>query len=194
MNLRPPGPQPGALPDCATPRGIPDSTGKSALRRPPTVRTCVRRAMVPASTRTCGRCRQLLPTSSFAWRRKELGQLDNYCRTCRATYKREHYVAHRDRYIAGARQHKQAVVARRAAQLVEFFRDHPCVDCGESDPLVLEFDHHRGDKSFNIARGARDRNWGWCSMRLQSARWFVQTVIDAEPPAGRDPRAVVAQR
>ena len=31
MNLRPPGPQPGALPDCATPRGIaPDSTGSEA--------------------------------------------------------------------------------------------------------------------------------------------------------------------
>src|SRR5215218_8634052 len=26
LNLRPPGPQPGALPDCATPRGRPEST------------------------------------------------------------------------------------------------------------------------------------------------------------------------
>jgi hypothetical protein len=50
------------------------------------------------------------------------------------------------------------VVAGRAAKLVEFFRDYPCADCGESDPLVLEFDH-RGNKSFNIAKGARDRNW-----------------------------------
>jgi hypothetical protein len=38
LNLRPPGPQPGALPDCATPRG------RSSLRhvRPSHVRTCVR--------------------------------------------------------------------------------------------------------------------------------------------------------
>ena len=27
MNLRPPGPQPGALPDCATPRGYKRATG-----------------------------------------------------------------------------------------------------------------------------------------------------------------------
>jgi hypothetical protein len=33
LNLRPPGPQPGALPDCATPRGPSDSTPGESGRR-----------------------------------------------------------------------------------------------------------------------------------------------------------------
>ncbi len=47
----------------------------------------------------------------------------------------------------------------RIAYLLDFFQANPCVDCGERDPLVLEFDHLGDDKSFNIAKGIRDRSW-----------------------------------
>jgi hypothetical protein len=111
-----------------------------------------------ASPRRCGRCRAHKPPHEFAWRRQSRGQRDNYCRPCRAAYKQEHYAANRDRYIANAQRRKQAVVAERARHLVDFFRQHPCVDCGERDPIVLEFDHLR-DKRFELSKGIRDRNW-----------------------------------
>jgi hypothetical protein len=57
-----------------------------------------------------------------------------------------------------AERRKQALIAERTAYLIEFFRERPCVDCGETDPLVLEFDH-LGRKNFNIATGLRNRNW-----------------------------------
>jgi hypothetical protein len=119
--------------------------------------------LVPArpakdSSRRCGRCGELKALDQFAWRRKARGQRDNYCTPCRAQYKREHYAAIRSRYIARAQARNQAVAAERAVYLIEFFRTRPCVDCSESDPLVLEFDH-RSDKIFNISKGIRDRSW-----------------------------------
>ena len=108
--------------------------------------------------RTCGRCGGLKPLTEFAWRRKEKGQRDNYCRPCRAAYHREHYEANRERYLAQAKRRKDAVRASNYQQLIQFLSEHPCVDCGESDVLVLEFDHV-AEKSFPIAQALRDRFW-----------------------------------
>lgn len=108
--------------------------------------------------RRCGRCEEEKPEADFAWRRKAKGQRDNYCRPCRADYKQEHYAANRPRYVAAARARKQALIAERMEFLLDYFGKHPCADCGETDPIVLEFDHLR-DKQFGIASGFRDRNW-----------------------------------
>ena len=37
---------------------------------------------------------------------------------------------------------------------------HPCADCGIVDPIVLEFDHVRGQKLFNIGSQGRARGAG----------------------------------
>ena len=88
----------------------------------------------------CSRCGDLKPVSEFAWHREALEEVDTYCRPCRAAYKRAHYIANRQRYIAAIRR-RDALVAQRTAFLVDYFRTHPCADCGETDPIILEFDH-----------------------------------------------------
>jgi hypothetical protein len=106
----------------------------------------------------CGRCGQLKPVDDFAWRRKEKGQRHNYCRPCHADYHRAHYLTNRTRYIAQAATQKQALRLERTRYLIEYFKAHPCVDCGETDPVVLEFDHLR-DKSFEITAKLITYRW-----------------------------------
>jgi len=54
-----------------------------------------------------------------------------------------------------------------------YLRDHPCVDCGISDPLVLEFDHVSGMKRASVSQLTRqalptktiDEEIGKCQVR-----------------------------
>lgn len=108
--------------------------------------------------RRCGACGEFKKLREFAWRRKSKGQRDNYCRACRAEYKQRHYAANKQRYVDKAIQRKNRLREDNVNRLVAFFATHPCVDCGETDPLVLEFDHV-GEKSFGIAQALRDRFW-----------------------------------
>jgi hypothetical protein len=116
--------------------------------------------MSGGETSKCYRCGEIKPLEDFAWRRKAKGQRDTFCRPCRSAYGREHYGAHRQRYIDQAAESKRRLMRERTLYLIEFFKCHPCTDCGETDPIVLEFDHLEADKkSFDIGRGITRRSW-----------------------------------
>jgi hypothetical protein len=106
----------------------------------------------------CYRCGELKTAEHFAWRNKEKRTYDSFCRPCRSSYKKEHYAANRQQYIDRAQKRKSEVLLERTMYLIEYFRTHPCVDCGESDPVVLEFDHLR-DKLFSVGMDLARRNW-----------------------------------
>jgi hypothetical protein len=92
------------------------------------------------------------------WRAQRRRERLVYCRPCRSAYHREHYQANEERYITLAGQRKKALVEERTLYVAAFLREHPCVDCGEDDPIVLEFDHRR-DKKFSISAGLQGRRW-----------------------------------
>ena len=118
--------------------------------------------------RRCDRCGDLKPISEFAWRRRDRGRRDNYCSVCRTQYQREHYAQHRDRYLARAVRRKKELTAERADYLITLFRERPCVDCGETDPVLLDFDHRDPDrKAGNIGEFARRGTWTQVSREIE---------------------------
>jgi hypothetical protein len=108
--------------------------------------------------RRCSRCKEEKPGEDFAWRNIEKGWRETYCRPCRAAYKQEHYAKNKQRYIDQARSWSQSTLAERGELLLTFFASHPCTDCGEADPIVLEFDHVLS-KDFDIGAGFRNKSW-----------------------------------
>ncbi len=108
--------------------------------------------------RQCARCRAIKPGEDFTLKNPRTGARDCYCRPCRAEYGREHYVKKKQRYLEVNGARRRQVKLERMVWLVKFLREHPCADCGETDPVVLEFDHLR-DKVFGIGQMLADRPW-----------------------------------
>ena len=74
----------------------------------------------------------------------------------RRRYAKRHYEANRPAYLARAAAHNAKTNIAVKDWLFTYLKQNPCVDCGESDIIVLEFDHKDGvDKKFNIGDAAR---------------------------------------
>lgn len=63
------------------------------------------------------------------------------CIECRRAGGREHYRLNRAYYLSKARSRQGLVITQVRDWLVEYLTEHPCIDCGNDDPRVLEFDH-----------------------------------------------------
>ena len=68
---------------------------------------------------------------------------------------RRHYAKHREKVIAKAKVYSKAAKNRIRTHINTHLKANPCVDCGETNIIVLEFDHIGDDKKFNISDAAR---------------------------------------
>ena len=58
-----------------------------------------------------------------------------------AERQRAWYVRNREEIISRSKARNKEIIARNIVFVEEYLSTHPCVDCGEDDIVVLEFDH-----------------------------------------------------
>src|SRR5579859_2313307 len=137
------------------------------------------------TTRTCARCRNTLDVAEFNWRNRARGRLQPYCKPCSRQYVRDHYLRNQSYYVSKAVA-RNGLRHRQAAQRVlAYLQDHPCVDCGEADAVVLDFDHlEPSEKRESVAVMVRD-GLGWDTIRTEIAKCAVRCANCHRRPTAR---------
>ncbi len=97
----------------------------------------------------CTNCKEKKPLEQFNRHSKRKDGRQSWCRACNRAAMSRHYKENAQHRARIARNNKAATI--RAQQYVlEYLQSHPCIDCGEDDPVVLDFDHLR-DKTAAIS-------------------------------------------
>lgn len=121
-------------------------------------------------TKTCYTCKSEKPVSEFQKRSSSKDGFAGTCKECKRSYDNSHYKANPSRrtYI---KENSKKRIQEVKAWMWEYLNNHVCVDCGESDPIVLEFDH-REDKEANL--GAVINVWGLPRIKREVAKCDVR--------------------
>jgi len=102
--------------------------------------------------RRCGRCGQIQAVDAFGFRWKSRGVRHTICQGCQAVYRAAYNVRIGPlRLHARIREHTERYRDRNRLFVDAYLRSHPCVDCGEPDIIVLEFDHVGETKTRSIS-------------------------------------------
>lgn len=106
-------------------------------------------------TKTCNKCKLEKSDNDFFFRDKSNNKRHNLCKECYGTSRRgkEHYLKYKDEYVARAMARNAIVRDENFFHLMDFLSGKKCVDCGESDIVVFEFDHRDPSiKKYTVSR------------------------------------------
>lgn len=110
-------------------------------------------------SKICTQCRLKLSLEMFHKSAKAKDGLAPYCKACKKKTDKVQYAQRSSTQRSAYRNQEQKRKREVAKRVFIYLQAHPCVDCGEKDPVVLDFDHVRDSKTDNIS--ALISKWSW---------------------------------
>lgn len=108
-------------------------------------------------TKLCKLCDRIRPAADFSWKSISKKQIQSYCKQCQNQRSKAHYNLYRQAYIKKARLRNRTILKQIQEYVWSYLSTHRCVDCGEADIVVLEFDHIE-KKEHNLSEIIRERS------------------------------------
>lgn len=118
----------------------------------------------------CPDCKQYKRSADFANNFSKKDKLQSYCRECKAKWDHRYYSQNREAHYIRIR----TLLAQNKLRLLEYLKYHPCVDCGEQNPVVLEFDHIQMNKKGSISYLISTLKCSWNTLLIEIEKCEVR--------------------
>ena len=104
----------------------------------------------------CGTCKAEKDIKCYSKNPSKVDGLSYCCQDCNKMYQKEWYKKNKKKHIENLNLRRN--LARKNAKEFawQYISTHSCVDCNQSNPLTLDFDHVKGKKKENVSRMIAD--------------------------------------
>lgn len=100
----------------------------------------------------CRECKKNKKNSNFCFRNKKKKIRHKICKPCLKKYRKKYYAKNKKKALLYSSVSNKQIRIRNRQFVWDYLKKSKCIDCGEDNPIVLEFDHKEGSiKIANIA-------------------------------------------
>jgi len=106
--------------------------------------------------KTCKKCNEEKEYKDFSKNKRRKDGHQDHCKACIKIRDAENYKNNPEKFASWSKTRRLRV----REQVFEYLIDHPCIECGERDIVVLEFDHRtQHTKRFDVMSATHGHSW-----------------------------------
>ena len=122
--------------------------------------------------KVCSGCGHTKAQDQFDWKYFAGGIRKSRCKACVSHYSKQHYLQNKEAYKRRGVINGRLSRRRLATLVFQYLEENPCVDCGQSNPVLLDFDH-RGDQFKSISEMIKSR-YSWNRIKEEISKCDVR--------------------
>lgn len=122
----------------------------------------------------CIKCNEKQTIANFNKKSSNKDGFSNVCKECNKLLSKNYYAKNKEYHKNKTALRNKKYVNENRQKIYDFLLLNPCVDCGENEPIVLDFDHRDGvDKIANISKMVHN-GFSWLTIENEISKCDVR--------------------
>ena len=144
----------------------------------------------------CTLCKNEFPISEFPKRTDRLVGVKSRCKKCCYQKYKDWKDRNRDKVREYGLAYRKSTTKRNRQRLIEIKQKCPCIDCGISNWVVLEFDHVRGIKRADVSSLSKYYGWNTVQKEIDKCEIRCRNCHRIRTPKSKSyvPLVILAQK